>query len=174
MPEVEQEAVEIPQTAAARRAEGQAKGRATVKNALALYRSMGSEVATTQELRAMALAAMPRILKRWVNGALGRYKGWPASVQVRAGENVAGIAAVAIQARSEGADDTPLSESTLGQLEETLSGLLGQVQKLKTESAQPQAPEEKDVSAPNLGVEPESAEAPLGRRARRKAPPAAG
>lgn len=112
----------------------EAMGEATRKRhekariALAQENALANTDATDSHLKVAALLAFPGVLDRWIRGALGRIKGWPASAQLEAGKLVAGVAGIALEARAGGGG--PLSEMTLADLQTSLAASLESVQKI--------------------------------------------
>ena len=105
---------------------GLARGREKVAQAIALQNQMAGEPSLRAQVQAMALEAMPAIMRNMIRIAKGEGKGKspppPASAQVQATQLVAGAAGVMLEAQP-GAGAMPLSEMTLGELDATLQAM---------------------------------------------------
>lgn len=152
--------VEMPQTELSpeeRRKIGQARGRATVKEAIALLEKTKAEspdpALVAAEVRNMCLAAMPRVMANLIAIATGtgKHAKAPAVAQTGAAKLVAGAAGIAVEAAPGMAGAIPLNEMGLGDLEGTLTGILANVQSLRAIEGQAQRIDSSDSSLPHQG-----------------------
>lgn len=138
----------------ARMQAGRDKGRLAIIEAHALRRASISIQQDPQSLEATlkpsALLHTPDILKRWIKGALGRLKGWPATAQLEAGKLVFAVAGIDLESRARGTG--PLSEMTLQELHDSLAESLDSARNmLALENTALQAPDSIDSECPNQG-----------------------
>lgn len=134
---------------------GQERGRETVRQALALKSQLDSAEGLAASVRALAQAAVPGIVERWKQAANGKLKAWPASAQLKAGENLLALAghSLDVAAGSDGSRK-PLAEMGLGDLEGTLTSMLANIQTMRAIEGQAQRIDSPPDSLPQQGTTP--------------------
>jgi hypothetical protein len=128
-----------------------AKGRKTISETFAARReALEAPQGSDSESKRLSVIASPNIVRRWIKGALGRIRSWPASAQIEAGKMVLGIAGVSLEAHASG--NGPLSEMSLQELAQSLAESLDSARNmLALENTSLQVTDSIDSECPNQG-----------------------
>lgn len=161
--------VEMPQaqlSGAERQEMGRKRAGQRVIEAMALLEKTESErgdpATIAAQVKAMCLAAMPRVMGNLIAIATGtgKHAKAPAVAQTGAAKLVAGAAGIALEAAPGSAGAIPLAEMGLGDLEGTLTSMLANIQTMRAIEGQAQRIDSPPDSLPQQGTTPAGEQPP--------------